>query len=116
MRSYTLDISPIKINVNSHPFELQKSDGEAYAAVIDYLNYVQEADKTGGSCIQQMIERGCDVVDELLGKGACFTIFGNTPVSLGHVATLCAGIAGDCLRAYRQYLKEEYLEGINETI
>lgn len=116
MRSYTIDVSPVKISINTHVFTLQKSDGEAYAAVIEYLDFVQNSEKTGSDCIQRMIECGCDVVDSLIGSGACYTIFGDTPISLGHVAALCVKIAGGCLQAYRQYLKEEYLEGVNETI
>ena len=115
MRSYTIDVSPVKIRVNEHDFLLQKSDGEAYRKVCEYLEHIQKSPKEN-NCIERFIAQGCELVDELLGNGACFQIFGSTPISLGHVASLCTRIAGDCLRAYRKYLKEEYLGAEHETI
>ena len=115
MRSYMIDVSPVQIRVNSHTFSLQKSDGEAYRMVCQYLEDIQSSEKDK-NCIERFIAQGCELTDKLLGDGACFQIFGSTPISLGHVAGLCARIAGDCLRAYRQYLKTEYLEAGNEGV
>ena len=109
MRSYTLDVSPVEIRVNEHTFHLQKSDGEAYQMVCSYMDYIRTCGKDA-DCIRRFIARGCELADELLGAGACFKIFGSNPISLGHIVSLCAQIAGGCLRSYRRYLKKEYLE------
>ncbi len=111
MRSYTVNAEPVKLSVNGIVFELLVSDAMAQAQIMDYLAQTAALRVASPSDVETVLRAGCNLIDSILGGGACLRIFGKTPVSLGHIISLLTQICNDCAAAYKSYLKKEYLEG-----
>lgn len=112
MRSYTANTEPIRIRINDMEFELLKADGVAQAQIMQYLAELAPLKLGDPEQAERALRMGCNILDEILGSGASFRIFGNTPVSFGRLMPLMMQIARDCAREYRAYIKNEYLEGV----
>lgn len=111
MRSYTVNTQPVKISVNGKAFDLLKADAFAQAEIVQFLAEISKLNIGSPKDVEQVLRSGCSLIDSLLGGGACFEIWGQTPVSLGHMLPLLVKICKDCREAYVAYLKEEYMEG-----
>ena len=111
MRSYTVNTEPVKVSVNNHEFELLKCDAVVQAEVIEYLAQLSALRIASSADVEGALRTGCNLIDSILGGGACSRIFGNTPISMGHVVALLTQICKDCAAAYKAYLKNEYMEG-----
>lgn len=110
MRSYTVDTSAVKISVNGAEFDLLKSDAVAQAEIMQYLARVRSVHADCPEEVEAVLRAGCNLLDAMLGTGASIAIFGSTPVSLARLLGLLKQICEDCFKAYRNYLKTEYLE------
>ena len=110
MRNYTINTEPIKVSVNGMEFELLKPDAVIQAETMDYLAQAGALRIMSPADVEIVLRAGCNLIDSILGGGACLQIFGNTPVSLGHILSLLTQICKDCAAAYKAYLKNEYLE------
>lgn len=111
MRSYTVNTEPVKVSVNGIAFELIVSDAMAQAQIMEYLANTGALRITSPADVETVLRAGCNLIDSILGGGACVRIFGKTPISLGHILSLLMQIGKDCASAYRKYLETEYLEG-----
>lgn len=110
MRSYTVNTEPVKVSVNGNVFELIVSDAMAQAQIMDYLAQTAAVRVASPSDVEDVLRAGCNLIDSILGGGACLQIFGKTPISIGHIISLLTQICADCAAAYKNYLKTEYLE------
>lgn len=111
MRSYTINTEPVKVSVNGISFELLKTDAQSQADIMQYISKIVETDISSADDVHEMLRTGCELIDSILGGGACYSIFGETPISMAHICALLVQIGRDCASAYHQYLKIEYLEG-----
>lgn len=111
MRSYIVNTDPVKVSVNGITFDLLKTDAQSQAEILQYLIQIESMDIRRVDDVQNILQSGCELIDSLLGGGACYRIFGKTPISLGHISSLLLQICKDCAQFYRNYLKNEYLEG-----
>lgn len=111
MRSYTINTDPVHIKVNGLDFALLKTDAETQAEILQYLAQAAAMNIASLDDVRNVLRTGTELIDGILGGGACYRIFGDTPISLSHIAALLTQICKDCTEHYRQYLKNEYLEG-----
>lgn len=111
MRSYIVNTQPVKVSINRKTFTLLKADAFAQAEIMQFLAETGKLNISSPKDVETVLRTGCDLIDSLLGSGACLEIWGNTPVSLGHMLPLLVKICKDCREAYVNYLKEEYMEG-----
>ena len=95
MRSYTVNIEPVKISVNGNGFELLKTDAEAQAEIMRYFIDIERMNIASPDDVHQILRTGCDLVDAILGGGACYKIFGQTPISIGSIISLLGKICKD---------------------
>lgn len=110
MRSYDIDIAPVSICVNGQKFDLIKTDAVAQAEILQFVasGATLKIDKPAD--VEKYLQNGCELLDSCLGSGACYSIFGAAPISLGKLLALLMQIGADCAKAYRQYIKEEYMD------
>ena len=111
MRSYNINTEPVKVSVNGIVFELLKSDAVAQAEIMEYLTQTGAMRIMSPADVEIVLRAGCNLIDSILGGGACLKIFGETPVSLKALLSLLTQICKDSAAAYKTYLKNEYLEG-----
>lgn len=111
MRSYTVNTNPVRISINGKAFDLLKADAFAQVDIMQYLSEVGKMNVSSPENVETVLRAGCNLIDSLLGDGACFEIWGKTPISLGHQMQLLTKICKDCREAYISYLNSEYLEG-----
>lgn len=111
MRSYTVNTQPVKVSVNGKTFTLLKADAFAQAEIMQFLAETGRLNIGSPKDVETVLRTGCNLIDSMLGGGACFEIWGETPVSLGHMLPLLVKICKDCREAYVAYLKEEYMGG-----
>ena len=110
MRSYTVNTQPVTVSVNGIEFKMLKSDALAQAEIVDYLANAAALKIEKPADVETVLRAGCNLIDSLLGAGACYSIWNDTPISLGHIIALLTQICADCVRFYHAYLKNEYLE------
>ena len=110
MRSYKVNTQPVQISVNGKTFDLLKADAIAQAEIIQYISDTGKISIAKPQDVEIVLRAGCDLIDSLLGGGACFEIWGKNPVSLGQILSLLTKMCKDCREAYRAYLESEYSE------
>lgn len=106
MKKISVNPDAASVEINGKRYDIHISSVDVLDYGIQAAQFAREIDTTED--LRNYIAWISERVDEALGAGTMYDIFGDTPISAGPALSVLNAIIAAASQAHKQYIKKEY--------